>query len=811
MTLDEIMKAEQSAEVMKVELEAKLDQATKSNNEYRASNDDLRYRLSESERQVTQLSIAEARIKENHKTEIARLMRRSNNMQTSPGKSNEGDDAENNVETLKMIINRLETDLESKSASLKAALEDSELKTQHLKAQLLEITGKNQSMEIAEGNLRAEMDRLSETVDLMAAEASTMREKQVILQMERDKSVHALEEKSNDFLKLESKADTERARLREEIEKVFEEAAAAFEEKKGIQEEMETLQASNRYYQKELDEKNLYLADQLSKIQSMELLLLQFEGVNGSENVSAGETIKDLNRKVELRMAENKRLESELTEAKQRAIIKDNEKCQLIQAMHDLKVEAQRLSQSVVEKNSLLKSKEQEIDELFNELRCKEGECSKLRANIDSQAQEKTQTGSLNNRRLVERVDQYEGILKEKVAQVHKANERYNDVSMKYVAIEEDYKSCKERHARETRDMQARINSLKQYNEKLLQLKDSHENELDDLRKTSEGKITQLEERVEDLQTMADALEEQMKLDGGNKAELANSMSSLRRSLQERKDARGDPIALQQEIKKLKLDYNGKLKISKKQLVSLDATTRECKAQVKKLNDSILSFSKHLAANRESLKGKEHQIEKLKSEVSVEITHKETVVHENRQLKHQIESILAQANQQRSEYAASGRQIQTLKQSVIERENRIADLLSDTSNSKDRMIVQYRDLTTKHENQINDLQSQVKNNQSIIDSLSARLTEVTKVDGQAVDTQVRNVIDSDLIVAWISDMQKALKSMFDMPEVKLMNTSQFKEISSRLVDYIRRISVKFSSYRNESPWLPRMRPTLSSR
>lgn len=789
MSLEDIQKAEQSAEVVKVELEAQLEQSVKRNREYEVNNEELRERLAQSERQVAQLSISEARIKETHKAEIDRLLRRANrnHHKSSPGETNSDDDVNDSSASLRLTIDRLEAELRLKSEALEQMLSESDAKSQHVKAQLADLTGKNSELAKREIRLQSEVSRLSETLDLMTAETSTMREKMVVLQKERDRALHGLEEKSNEFLKLESKADTERAKLKEEIEKVFEEAEEAMEEKKQIQEEMETLITSNNYYEKELDEKNGQLAEKQAKIHSLEQLLLQFEDVGNSKNSGAGDAIRDLNQRLESRMAENNRLESELTMARQQSLIKENERCQLLQAMHDLKADAQKLSQNLAEKSSLIKTKDQELEDLLGELKAKDEEYAKLNESLLEQTKLNEQASSLDTRKFGENAQHLEGLLKDKVAQVHKANERYNDVSMKYIAIQEDFKSSKERHARETRDMQCRINSLKQYNEKLLQLKAVQESELEDLKKTSEHKIAQLEEHTEELQLLNDAQDQHLKLDGGSKAEFAEVLNNLRKKLQQRKDERGDPIALQQELNKVKRDYDRLLRTSKQQLASLKATLRDCKIQASKLQSDTISYSKHLGVNREALKGKEHQIEKLKADLSVAFTDKETVYQENRQLKLQIESILTQANRQRSEYAASGRQIQTLKQAVIERENRIADLLSNPANAKERMLLERERTVDDLEKRIKEFQVKVTEQSSVIDSLTARLTEDSRNMGRA---DVRHPIDVDLVFAWIADLQAALKPIVDLTGVTLTNHAQFAEVTAKLVDSIRALSVR---------------------
>lgn len=808
MSLEEIMRAEQASDAAKVELEARVEMLLKELAEESARTAAISEQLRESENKREHLEAAHKRLKESHKDEITRLLSRLQSQSSgeiSPVGENEDFSKErgcikDNFVSLKFSIEQLKQELLSRESIFQEQTKDSEAKIGNLKNQIHELTEKNSQANHESDKLRKHILKYEETIELMNTEASTWRDKLKVLENEklyaeedRNKAYHTLELKENEFLKLESKFATEMAKVAEEIEKSFEEAEKAYSDKKAMQEELETLQTSTSYLNTQLEEKNFEITALQAKVVSLEQLLLKFEGVNETDTGSNSETVRQLNQKLEEQMAANQRFQHEIVQAKQQLMISENSTCQFKQTIHDLMSEGHRLSQRLSEAETEIQDKDREIEELVAELKQLSDDHGILQEEYAKLQTKLSSLGESENLYSSKKVQELERLNTSRVNEIVHLNERIHSLTLKNSAFEQENQTLKQSSTREIHDMQSKIRSLKEQNNMLIDIKKEKELEISNLTKETDHQISLLKERVEDLNTMCESLEHVQAMDNPSKSELAEQITILRKKLQERKDAKGDPIAMAQEIKQLKNELNKRTIHNKKLLESNNQLVNQYSTEIARFKRMLTDNSKHLGVNQETLKAKQVEIYRHKEEIRLLNDEKMGYIEEIRSLRNQIQMAMHQNNWPNESHNYFMKEIQVLKQLLADKERMVADLTSESAHSKDRVINQYRQHLEQAQHQLKQLEQENLGKQRSIGVLKARLIDLGKQFNVPIDPMMKeDYNDRDLIYKSFCDIIEAMKLLkeFSNDESYIERAPEdIKSMSIRLIAAIRDISV----------------------
>lgn len=807
MSHDEIMQAERVSEAAKVELEARVEALEKKLSEETKKGARLSEQLHEADLKREQAELGEKRYKE----EFSRMMSKLQ----SRGKVSGEQGAENSEEgkesmmALRFELEQLTRELQAKESTFQSALSEAENKISSLKAHVSELGERNDSLVQENDRLRKATSRFEETIELINTEAATWREKLLVLENEKRNAIeraleaqHMVELKENEKLKLESKYSTELAKVYEEIERAFEEAEKAVSERKSMQEELETLQTSTSYLNNQLEEKMQEISDYQAKISSQEQLLLKFEGVSETETDNTSETVRQLNQKLEEQMAQNQRLNHEVLQSRQHLIIVENSACQLRQTIQDLTTEAQRLKQKLSETESEISNKEREIEDLASELKQESESLSQLREEFNKlSAKGAVHQNETDNVHHSKKIQMLEMVNSNRINEIIQLNEQLRIAKVQKSTMEQEYQALKQSTSRECHEMQSKIRSLQQQNNLLIDIKKEKEMEISKLRSEAEKEITILRDEIDDKRMMCETYEKVDSTDNPAKAEMKEMMAHLRRQLEEKKDAKGDPIAMAQEIKQLRAELNKRTLHNKKLLDMSNQQMNQLNNEMARLKRLQTESSKHLGVSQETLKAKQVEINRQKEEIRLLTEEKMGYAEEIRGFKNQIQMAINQNNWPNESHNYYIKEIETLRQCLAEKERRINDLVSDNSNAKDRMIVQYRQSLEDAQKKISKLERDLIAKERAVHALREQLVELSKQFNIPVDHSAFAISnDRDFIYKCLCEVVNSMSLLkefsSDEPYIERSH-EEIKNLVVRLTSAIKSISVDLTYPRKE--------------
>jgi chromosome segregation ATPase len=811
MSLEEIMKAEQTSDAAKVELEARIATLSKELTHANSRANNLAEHLADSESKRAQQEGAHKRLKEQHKDEVTRLLcriqssslgRESPSMNQDGKEAGERDTIRDNVVTLKYSLDQLKEEIQTRENNYQELLKESESKILGLKSQLSELVEKGSLVQGENEKHLRSVTRYEETIELMNAEASTWREKLRVLETEKNmaieeelKALHALEMKNNEILRLESKFSTEMAKVAEEIERSFDEAEKALSEKKAMQEELETLQTSTSYLNNTLEEKAKEITDLQAKISALEQLLLKFEGVTESEKGPAAENVKQLNLRLEDQSALYQRTQQELLLARQQLIISENSACQFRQTIHDLMAEKQKLGHRLAEAEAELNDRDNELDELSADYKQLSEEHANLRESHEQLIAKTAQAQQeVENIQTTKKIQELERLSTQRVSEIMQLNEKIHIASVKNATLEQEYQTLKQSSSRESHEMQSKIRSLKEQNNLLIDIKKEKENEISKLTAETNMEISLLKEQIEDLNLMCESLEQVQAMQGDARAELGEQMKQLRKSLQERKDAKGDPVAMAQEIKQLKADLNKRAFHNKKLIECNNKLVNQFTEEISRMKRRMNENLKHLGVSQETLKAKQIEINRHKEEIRLVNDEKLDMLEEIRHLRNQLQMAVHHHNHLKDSYGLSLEEIQELRNALAEQERRVSDLASGHPHAKEGLLAQYKKSLDDSKKQISQLEKEVTFKENSMHVLKERLADLSKKFNIPVDTSLLNEkLDRDHLYKCLCDILNALKLLRDFGNDDLRierSPEEVKHLTSKMVETIRDLSVE---------------------
>jgi len=792
MTLEDIEKAEQISEAARIELESRVVQLNKELADQRLKSERMSEEIKSRDVRIGQLLKSEQVLKDSHRQEVLRLFKQmeasaGNNMTSSSGEEIklEGDGIQTgsvNEVTLKFKIEELTKELKQKDELLESYSKVTEEKSANLRQQISDLTNHNEEVKAEVNIQRNRTVKLQEKIELLIAEASTLREKLSIIETEKQSwenkvshLIFELDRSKGELNRIEMKNSTELVKLKEEIEKSFDEAAQAIADKQALQEDLETLQTSHSYLKKELEDKSKIIHDLQIKTKDLEQLLQQVEGLNKPTNRDDVQNLKTAIREL------NSKLESEL---------------KLRESFTDVRAEAQRLSAVLAEKEAILGQKEKELEEVVSENRQINEEYTKLQEEYSSTNNRASTVGqekeglALEARSAASRIQELQKTLTQKVEEAHQLNEKYNSAQLKLVTTNQEYSSLRQSTQREVQSLQTSIKSLNDHNKMLIEMKKDKEIELLRLKTETDKRINSIQIELKDYKMLCDTLEASAKAEGGARGDFAQMISAFRRKSDESR-ALALEMSQSEDVVKLRAQLNDRSSLVQRLQLQNEQQIKTMDRELKTIKAQFQQIDRAYRAALEAFQLKTAELVKQREEVVLMQQEKETLQNENRSIKSHLRHIMRESSDLKQEMSKLSKSNSHLSQCIAERDNRISDLCSDENDARDRLALEYKKKLEEAENTLKAKETLIQSLETQIKSLTEKLKETKQgyVPNASLDS-----IEREFVLGWYFDMLDAFKSMkyFEKEQISENNPEQVRKISKAILAATAEINVNYS-------------------
>jgi chromosome segregation ATPase len=817
MTLEDIEKAEQISEAARIELESRVVQLNKELADQRLKSERMSEEIKSRDVRIGQLLKSEQVLKDSHRQEVLRLFKQmeasaGNNMTSSSGEEIklEGDGIQTgsvNEVTLKFKIEELTKELKQKDELLESYSKVTEEKSANLRQQISDLTNHNEEVKAEVNIQRNRTVKLQEKIELLIAEASTLREKLSIIETEKQSwenkvshLIFELDRSKGELNRIEMKNSTELVKLKEEIEKSFDEAAQAIADKQALQEDLETLQTSHSYLKKELEDKSKIIHDLQIKTKDLEQLLQQVEGLNKPTNRDDVQNLKtairELNSKLESELKLNHFLNTELQNMKQSVAFLTNSEKELREAFTDVRAEAQRLSAVLAEKEAILGQKEKELEEVVSENRQINEEYTKLQEEYSSTNNRASTVGqekeglALEARSAASRIQELQKTLTQKVEEAHQLNEKYNSAQLKLVTTNQEYSSLRQSTQREVQSLQTSIKSLNDHNKMLIEMKKDKEIELLRLKTETDKRINSIQIELKDYKMLCDTLEASAKAEGGARGDFAQMISAFRRKSDESR-ALALEMSQSEDVVKLRAQLNDRSSLVQRLQLQNEQQIKTMDRELKTIKAQFQQIDRAYRAALEAFQLKTAELVKQREEVVLMQQEKETLQNENRSIKSHLRHIMRESSDLKQEMSKLSKSNSHLSQCIAERDNRISDLCSDENDARDRLALEYKKKLEEAENTLKAKETLIQSLETQIKSLTEKLKETKQgyVPNASLDS-----IEREFVLGWYFDMLDAFKSMkyFEKEQISENNPEQVRKISKAILAATAEINVNYS-------------------
>lgn len=303
-------------------------------------------------------------------------------------------------------------------------------------------------------------------------------------------------------------------------------------------------------------------------------------------------------------------------------------------AFNDMRNDYQRLLSKEREFEALSRQREQDLNELNQEVALISEDNVRLKASlssfnnrIDNTSQEKSDLEE-RVRTAERRSEELQNKLAKKLEDIQGLNERYNTAQLRYFTINQEYETLKQNTTREITMLQNSLRSLTQQNKILMKVKIELEDEIKRNKDSEHNQTNKLEKELKDYKMLTETLEETNKMLQNGRFQTHSEFTSYVGKCKENlsNNQAKEEINVSGDISMLKHRLTESYQLCNRLRSQNEQMLKNYDREMKIIKTQYMKLDRAFKLSQQTFALKQGEFEKLKDEYKIRTIEKNSVV-----------------------------------------------------------------------------------------------------------------------------------------------------------------------------------------